>query len=978
MSIEGIRSKFAHPPMEARPEVRWWLAEGLHSDATLRREIADVQALGYGGVEFLAMDEAGVDHERYGWGSEEWTHDSEVVVREVTERGLAVSFTSGTNWANANLPTITPAHPAASKELNVAVEDLAAGTTRTGPLPRASFVDGPHAGETPDDQTLVAVVAVRISAVGADLPLQASTLIDLTAEARDDAMRWTAPDDGEWRLLVYWMHGTGQTAAPSASVNYTVNYVDPDGFAAVMNYWESTILTPGLRAILARNPRVQMYMDSMELRTYGRGGLFWGRTFVEEFRARRGYDVRRWLPFLTRSNELMASMATYHHEPADEDRTIVEKVRFDYAATLTDLYIENVLRPFRHFLNDRGIGLRAEISYGMPFELTRPGPEVDGVETESLEFGSQIDGYRLLSSAAHLFGALYSSETGATTMNHVLDHRFYDQIIATQMAAGVTKVVMHGWASRAGAEGSTAWPGHEGMWRMFSERFDTRQPGAEFYPLWTTAIARTQYVLRRGRPRIDVGILRSDHFTDNFIAFGRREDVERGETIEDFYGHRGMRARENFWWQDLGMQDAGWSYEFLDGSLLLHKSVSSDGTSVQNAGPGYQALIVYQDILDADVATRLLEWAQQGLPILFVDGATELKNLIRGEHHHHAHAASRTPGLDDRDDELERTIDALQALPNVARVATPADSLGALRALGVRGRAEFADENPDVLTHLRDDGEQMHLFAYHFRYEDASSTYAAMSLDAAGQVFRHDPWAGTLIPWPDVECVEGRTVVRTHLAPGETALFTLQRGATPSAPRAVITSREIAALPEWDVTVESWDSGADEVVREDRGLGYVTTEIRPTTAVENIVVGRRSLAPWLDLPNVGGHVSGVGRYRTHVDLDADALQSGRLILDLGSTGGALGSVSINGSDPIGFDTSHPRVEITHLVQTGQNHIDVRVSSSLNNRLLARGYYEELSDRGAFYLGCEKMIATSVRPHGLLGPVTIVSEVPGAE
>ena len=178
----------------------------------------------------------------------------------------------------------------------------------------------------------------------------------------------------------------------------------------------------------------------------------------------------------------------------------MEKVRFDYVRTLTDLYIENMLRPFADFLHGSGIGLRAEISYGLPFELTRPGPEVDGIETESLEFGSQIDAYRLLAGPAHLFGKQYSSETGATTRNHILDHRFYDQIIATQLAAGITKTVLHGWASTAGAEGVTEWPGHEGMWPMFSERFDTRQPASEFYPLWNAASAATSACcVRAGR-----------------------------------------------------------------------------------------------------------------------------------------------------------------------------------------------------------------------------------------------------------------------------------------------------------------------------------------------------------------------------------------------------------------------------------------------------------------------------------------------
>ena len=299
---------------------------------------------------------------------------------------------------------------------------------------------------------------------------------------------------------------------------------------------------------------------------------------------------------------MMAAATTYRYEPTEAQRLTVEKVRHDYVETLTDLYIENMLRPFAAFLHENGILLRSEISYGLPFELTRPGPEVDGIETESLEFGSQIDGYRLLAGPAHLFGKQYSSETGATTRNHMLDHRFYDQIIATQLAAGVTKTVLHGWASVAGAEGSTEWPGHEGMWPMFSERFDLRQPASEFYPLWNRAIGRIQYLLRQGRPRIDVGILRTDHFVDNLSGMTLRD--ENGDRVPDevAYGRMWMRDRDNHWWQDLGMQDAGWSYEFLDPSLLQRQEIRFADGVVQPDGPGYQALIVYQEALDASAA----------------------------------------------------------------------------------------------------------------------------------------------------------------------------------------------------------------------------------------------------------------------------------------------------------------------------------------------------------------------------------------
>lgn len=984
--LDAHRKNLLHPPIEYRPELRWWLAEGLHTDETLRREIAAAHALGFGGLEFLAMDEAGIDHTRYGWGAEEWTHDSTLIAEETARLGMSVSFTSGTNWSNANLPTITPDEDAAAKELNVAIEDVAPGATREGGIPRARLDYGDEAGGFPGHrgevhaQTLHAVVAARIlERTDAGGVLDPDSIVVLTDQVVDGTLHWTAPrtdadNTRPWRLFAYWLQGTGQTASPSASVNYTVNYLDRAGVDAVIDYWEHVVLTPELRAHIAANPRAQMYMDSLELTTYGDAGLFWGNTMAEEFRARRGYAVDRWLPFLNRSVELFAPSTTYHYNAPLQHRTTLEKVRHDFVATLTDLYIENMLQPFAEFLHGHGIALRAEISYGLPFEVSRPGPAVDGIETESLEFGSQVDAYRLLSGVANLFGKQYSSETGATTRNHMLDHRFYDQIIATQLAVGCTKTVLHGWASRAGAEG-TQWSGHEGMLPMFSERFDTRQPAAEFYPLWNDAIGRLQYLLRQGRPRVDVGILRTDHFVDNssgmvfFDADGRRVPDEVA------YATRWMRNRQNHWWADLGMQDAGWSYEFFDGSLLLHEEVPFAEGLVQPDGPGYQALLVYQSALDADVAARLLAWARDGLRLVLVHGATELVELNSGRYATHERAAARTPGLDGRDAELAATIAELLEQPTVAVAGSPAVTLDALRDLGVTGRAEFGTPDENVLTHLRADGEAWHLFAYHFRYEGIATT-VDITLPGVGAVHRIDPWSGALRPQDGVRTEDSdetsRTIITLTLAPGEIALLTLDTTAEPADSKPA-ASELLAELHTWTRVIESWDAGEPDIITEDRGLGYTTTEVRPTTAVTLLDAGEGPLAPWLELDAVGPEVSGVGEYRASLSLDAlpDA-RGGRYLLDLGSTSGGLGHVVVNGGERRGFDTSRPVVDVTEDLRTGTNEVVVRVASSLNNRLIARGYYHEIPDMMAIVEHQETTPHdVHPRPHGLIGPVRLV-------
>jgi alpha-L-rhamnosidase len=715
-------------------------------------------------------------------------------------------------------------------------------------------------------------------------------------------------------------------------------------------------------------------MDSLELFTTGAGGLLWGRTVAEEFRARRGYAIAPWLPFLTRDVVFFASSTTYHHEPRDEHRVTVEKVRFDYVRTLTDLYIENMLRPLAAFLHDNDILLRAEISYGLPFELTRPGPDVDGIETESLEFGAQIDAYRLMAGPAHLFGKQYSSETGATTRNHMLDHRFYDQIIATQLTAGITKTVLHGWAGTAGAEGVTKWPGHEGMWPQFSERFDTRQPAAEFYPLWTAALGRYQCVLRQGKPRIDVGILRTDHFTDNLSGLALLDADGNRIPDEEAYGRQWMRNRENHWWQDLGMQDAGWTYEFFDGSLLLRDDMSFTDGLVQPNGPGYQALIVYQGELDPDVAAKLLDWARQGLKVLIVHGARELKLLMQGLYTTHDRAAARTPGLDGRDEELADTVAKLLTLPSVAEIDDPANTVDALRKLGVVGRAEFASENRSVLSHLREDGDLLHLYLYHFLYETGEPVEVEVALPGVGAVHRIDAWTGAVRPHSGVRTDGDRTILTVVLDPGETALLTLDRSAEAITESAPVSPEALAAITEWQIVIESWDAGDLQLITEDRGLGYETREVRPTTTITRLDAGTGPLRAWKDIPGVGPEVSGIGEYTTSLHLDQEPQPGYRYLLDLGSSAGGLGSVRANDGKAKGFDTSAPVVDLTEDLHAGDNTVTVRVASSLNNRLLARGYYQRVPDEIMRIMANEhRMQTTHVRDHGLLGPVQLRRE-----
>lgn len=294
------------------------------------------------------------------------------------------------------------------------------------------------------------------------------------------------------------------------------------------------------------------------------------------------------------------------------------------------------------------------------------------------------------------------------------------------------------------------------------------------------------------------------------------------------------------------------------------------------------------------------------------------------------------------------------------------------------GYHEFAVPNQNLLAYERIDGDLTHVYVYHFLYETGEPTRVNIKIPGSGIAYRLDPWSGRFHELGDAHTEpigpehSNVTIVPVRLRPGEAAIITLDRSAGYSLGESGTVPSVVAELPHWDITVESWDAGEDQLIEENRGLGYVTREVRPTTAVTRLRADAGALAPWKNLDGVGPEVSGVGEYRTTLVLEA--VPAGRLVLDLGDVCGGLGSVSVNGCAPVGFDTSAPRVDVTGLLRAGGNDVVVRVSSALSNRLKARGYYDHIPDVSALLNGLPyRPHDVPVRDYGLAGPVRLLVE-----
>lgn len=540
---------------------------------------------------------------------------------------------------------------------------------------------------------------------------------------------------------------------------------------------------------------------------------------------------------------------------------------------------------------------------------------------------------------------------------------FITQMCFTQFAAGVNRTVFHGYACVPGPDQGTRWPGHEGMSPGISLRLSQRQSASIHYPQWCRMLERIQYMMRRGEPLVDIGILRTNYNYNNMLM-GMTEDST------EVYGTKYLREHQAFYWKDMSLQNAGYTYEYLAPQLLEESFIHLDDGLCRASGPHYKAVIVYQEDLSARSAQALLNLAQQGLPVLLVNGCTEM--VWNGVFVTHERAASKTPFNVDGD--LDAVMKKLKALPNVAVVEEQRGTVEALKELNVLPRSGFESPNANILVCTRRDGEDTIAFVYNYMYLDTEPFAFKLVMEGEGTPVRANAITGEA-EGLKFALQNGKTVIPMTLEPGEAAIIVLSQGKT-EAKAMVGQPKQVISLESWDITVESWDAGEKSLRTEERVPGIVSTEAVWQTKKTPISVADRALKPWNQYPEVGKQVSGIGYYTARFDLPEGY---DRVELYVQSTLGGSAEVSVNGGGAQLLDIFRKVTDITAMTAPGSNSITIDVASSLCNRVTARGFYaamerkipeEAVAQLDAGSIPVPKPYEDVYQDHGLVGNVEI--------
>jgi hypothetical protein len=910
---------FTDPPASVAPKFRWWWPNGQVDPAEIAREVDAVADAGCGGLEVSDVHHSGLitlDVEHAGWASPRWLAGLDAALTQAAKRGISIDLTIGPSWPAA-VPTITPDSPAASCELAHGVVTVPGGETFSGPVPASVLAPGP----TVTEQTLFAVQAARVTgpAVKGVTPLDQASLVDLTATVAGGALTWTAPTGDTWVLLSYWLRGSAQQpeAGPFTSpTSYVVDHFSAAGTHAVTDFWEQNILNARMRRLL-RQVGGAFFEDSLEIETQS---TIWTPALREEFQARTGYEL---LPFLPIVVQLKGKYQFSF------DAELSTHVRDDFNKVLSDLYRDNHLLALRDWAHALGMELRVQ-PYGLSTDSLAFAALLDIPEGESLGF-KNLDDYRVLSGGRDLAGhrklsceaIAYANGAYSTTWNKAL------QTIGSFWAGGVNQSVIHGFAY-ADAPG-VSWPGFAAFSPYnqtgigYSDAWGPRMPTWQHMPDIAAYMARTQYVLQTGAQKYDVLFYRQKGYTSTGIGAP--------------------------WATNNGIP-TGWTHTFATDQALQQPAVAVVNGVLAPDGPAIKAIVLGPDqfagnerAISRTGAQLLLGFAKAGLPV-----------VVYGDWSQPVSTGRVSP---DEDAAVAALIAELLAQPTVATAADDVHIPIALAQLGVVPAVQYPTSTL-MNVHRVDGGTDFYYLANARHAEnrklvpiDQTAWLAATSPEAVP--YRLDAWTGEVTRIAQFTRDSGRVGVRVTLNPGESTIVVLAQpgwAGEPAAVQVISTDADSVRVQGRTVLVRAFESGTYTVTLADgsrlqadiaavpqpidltswtldaedwQPAATATQTVKPVVSIQ-----LDTLTPWTAIPQLQNS-SGVGRYRSSINLPSSWKPSTGALLDLGAVNDTF-RVWINGYRAPSSGTLRPRLDIGSLLRPGANTIEVEVATTLINRL----------------------------------------------
>ncbi|MCW3093951.1 MAG: glycoside hydrolase family 2 protein [Ferruginibacter sp.] len=592
--ILNIRAQVKWPAITqiTKPWTRWWWEGSAVDKPNLTAAMQLYQKAGLGGLEITPIyGVKGAESKFIDFLSPKWMQMLQHTLAEAKRLNLGIDLANATGWPFGG-PWVTPTD--ACKNINVKNYTLKEGeqlneliTFTQQPLVRTV------SGTPVDIKSLSYPIATNknlqsyaFDQLRYEMPLPLNTLMayndrgeitELTGKVdATGKLNWTAPA-GNWKLTALFIGWHGKIVERAA----------PGGEGDVIDHFNAL----ALQHYLAKFDTVFNGKDISGIRAFfndsyevddARGQSNWTPAFLDQFKQRRGYDLRNFLPQL------------FARDGSDTSR----RVLVDYRQTVSDLVLDNFTKPWQHWATTQKKMVRNQ-SHGSPANILDCYAVVDIPETE----GEDILRFKFATSTANVMGKPLASSETATWLNEHFQSTLGDvkQAVDKYFVGGVNHVFWHGTNY---SPQNDPWPG----WLFYAAvHFTPANPFWKDFSTLNNYVACCQSFLQKGKPDNDVLL---------YFPFNDKNAEPGRDMLNHFDGMEGFENtvfKESAEW----LLQKGYAFDLISDKQIVEQ-IKPNGALLQAVDHNYKTILLSDvKIIPLETMKQLVALATNGATIIF-------------------------------------------------------------------------------------------------------------------------------------------------------------------------------------------------------------------------------------------------------------------------------------------------------------------------------------------------------------------------
>lgn len=718
----------------------------------------------------------------------------------------------------------------------------------------------------------------------ASLMVSPDAIKNVTEFSKNGVLDWEVPE-GKWVIRRMAMLPTGVTNSPAAP-EATGPEIDKMSKKHVAFHFDAFI-----GDILKRIPEADRKTFKVVVQdSYETGGQNWTDDMISVFKERYGYDPVPYLPVL--EGTVVGNPDISDRFLWDLRRLIADRVSYDYVGGLRDVCHQHGLTTW---LENYG-------HWGFPGEFLQYGGQSDEIAGEFWSEGSLGDiENRAASSCGHIYGKRRVWAESFTSGGPAFGRYPYQmkQRGDRFFTEGINSSLLHVYIHQPFEDrepGLDAWFGNE---------FNRKNTWFSQMDVFTGYLKRCNFMLQRG-----------DYVAD--VAYFIGEDAPK---------MTGICTPE---------LPAGYSFDYINGEVLLQRASVEDGRIVLPSGMKYRLLVLPQlETMRPEILQKIKELLQAGACVI-------------GPAPKYSPSLSDYPAADRKVQALASELwgDQTESVRTIGkgRLFMPATSLQpVLEALNVKPDMRVNSGTPVLFIHrATDEGD-----IYFISNQSENPVDINPSFRVAGKLPElWNPLTAEIRLLPEFTCADGVTTVPVRLEGFESSFIIFRKKGTPSKTTARnYPVKEVLATVSspWQVDFEKGKRGPEEAVTFP------------------------ALQDWTEStdPSIR-YFSGKAIYTNRITLDK--LPQKALYLDLGKVM-VMAKVKINGQYVGGVWTTPYRLPVGDFLRKGENLIEVEVVNNWRNRLIGDASLPE-KERGTWTNVNPWNADSPLQSSGLIGPVEI--------